>query len=131
MTYTAPEISFSAFEIDYDPEQWQEKKVEGSTFHFLESVKVPSCIFQPLLGSGNGPYGEEFHFLIDEREFTYYLNTPEDYPVEKANQEILIYYEDPNRDASNTWGFQVFTDSRTVDQCLELVKELLCNLRID
>lgn len=131
MTYTAPEISFSAFKIDYDPEQWQEKKVEGSTFHYLESVKVPSCIFQPLLGSGNGPYGEEFHFTIDEKKFTYYLNTPDDYRVEMESQEILIYYKDPNRDSSDSWGFQVFTDSRTVDQCFDLVKKLLSNLRID
>ncbi|MFZ3071506.1 MAG: hypothetical protein WA110_10350 [Anaerolineaceae bacterium] len=131
LTYKAPGISFSAFEIDYDPEAWQEQKVEGSTLRYLESVQQPGCIFQDLLGSGNGPYGEEFHFTIDGRKFTYYLNTPDDYPVEKAHQSLLIYYKDPKPDSLESWGFQVFADSRMFDQCFDLVKELLKNLRLD
>ncbi|MFZ3151340.1 MAG: hypothetical protein WA116_06630 [Anaerolineaceae bacterium] len=131
LTYRAHGISFSAFEIDYDSEVWLEQKVEGSTFRYLESLQQPGCIFHDLAGSGNGPYGEEFQFTLDERKFTYYLNTPDDYPVEKTRQSILIYYKDPNRDSSDLWGFQVFSDYQTVDQCFDLVKELLSNLRIE
>lgn len=128
LTYQAPGISFSSFEIDYDPEVWQEQKVEGSTFRYLESVQLPRCVFHDLLGSGNGPYGEEFHFTLDDRVFSYYLNTPDEYPVEKSPQSILIYFKDPNQDFSIRWGFQVFSDYQTVDQCLGLVKGLLSNL---
>lgn len=129
LTYKGPGISFSAFEVDYDPNIWVERQVEKSTFRYLESVQLPRCVFHDLLGSGNGPYGEEFHFTLDEREFAYYLNTPNEYPGEKTRQSILIYYRDPDQDLSVRWGFQVFSDYQTVDQCLDLVKELLSNLR--
>jgi len=84
-----------------------------------------------LTSSGNGPYGEESHFTIDGREFTYYLNTPNENAAEKSPQSILIYYKDPDQDFSIRWGFQISSDYETVDQCFDLVKGLLSNLRIE
>ena len=130
MTFKAPAVSFDAFEIDYDPDIWQERNEEG-TIPYLESINYPGCVFHQLLGSGNGPYGEEYHFTIDGREFTYYLNNPNENAAEKSPQSILIYYKDPDQDFSIRWGFQVSSEYETVDQCFDLVKGLLSNLRIE
>lgn len=129
MTFKAPAVSFAAFEIDYDPDVWRQERYEKGSIPYLESINYPGCVFQPLLGSGNGPYGEESHFTIDGRGFTYYLNTSNENTVEKSPQSILIYYKDPDQDFSIRWGFQIFSDYETVDQCFDLVQGLLGNLR--
>jgi hypothetical protein len=131
LTFDAPAVSFDAFEIDYDPDVWQEIK-KPKSYSYLESLEYPGCIFQPLYGSGNGPYGEEYSFTLDGREFAYYLNTPNDSAINKSQQskqEILIYYKDPDHNGDIRWGFQVYSDNEDVEQCFDLVKELLRTLR--
>ncbi len=129
-TFKAEAASFSAFELAYDPDVWEQRSEMGK-LSYLESRKYPGCVFHQLLGSGNGPFGPELDFTVNERKFTYYLNSPADSSAMKSHQEILIYYKDPQQDDSILWGFQVFSEIKTVDQCFDLVKELLGNLKVE
>ncbi len=131
LTFDSPAVSFDAFEIDYDPSVWQKLK-KPESYSYLESIELPGCIFHTLYGSGKGPYGEEYSFEIDGREFAYYLNTPNDSAAKKnqqTTQEILVYYKDPDQNGEILWGFQVYSDNKDVEQCFDLVKELLRTLR--
>ena len=133
LTFNSPAVSFDAFEIDYDPAAWQEIK-KPESYSYLESLEYPVCIFHTLYGSGKGPYGEEYYFEIDGQEFAYYLNTPNESAAEKSQrstQEILIYYKDPDKNEEIRWGFQVYSDQNSVEQCFDLVKGLLSTLRYD
>lgn len=129
-TFKAQAASFSAFELDYDPDVW-ELHNEIRKLPYLESRNYPGCVFHQLLGSGNGPFGPELEFTVNDRKFTYYLNIPIESDIEKSHQGILIYYKDPHQDDSIIWGFQVFSENETIEQCFDLVKELLRNLRTE
>ena len=121
-----PEIVLNPpFALDFDAEEWG---IEENDYGFsgLRSQNLSSCRFQELLGSGNGPYGERYELNINGKAFYYYLN---DLPgqVEFERKEILVYHEDPSRTENNFWAFQVFAKPDEIEDCFELVKDLLKN----
>lgn len=121
-----PEIVLNPpFALDFDAEEWG---IEENDFGLsgLRSQNLSSCRFQELLGSGNGPYGGRYELNINGKAFYYYLNDPPG-QVEFERKEILVYHEDPSRTENNFWAFQVFAKPDEIEDCFELVKDLLKN----